>query len=183
MSNYVRAKFAGGCYFFTVVTHNPTELFRAELGRRCLRNAVKRTRAQRPFEIIAFCLLFEHLHCIWRLPQGDADYSKRWSSIKGQFSREYRYLTGQRNQVSPSRARKGEVSIWQRRFWEHQIRDENDLQRHVDYIHYNPVKHGLVVHVEDWPWSTYHWFARKGAYSPGDDVQQILKADMQDFGE
>jgi len=183
MPNYIRAKFAGGCYFFTVVTYNRTELFRAELARRCLRNAIERTQWQRPFETVAFCLLFEHLHCIWRLPRYDADYSKRWSSIKGQFSREYLNLTEQRKQVSSSRARKGEVSIWQRRFWEHQIRDENDLQKHVDYIHCNPVKHGLVRHVDEWPWSTYHRYVRKGIYGPGDDFHQAMEVDMEGCGE
>jgi putative transposase len=92
-------------------------------------------------------------------------------------------LSGQRREVSSSRARKGEVAIWQRRFWEHQIRDENDLQRHVDYIHYNPVKHGLVTHVEDWPRSTYHKFVKEGFYGRANDFENVMKIGEQGFGE
>ena len=183
MSNYIRAKFEGGYYFFTVVTYKRTKLFHTELARRCLREAIEETRSRHPFETIAFCLLFEHLHCIWKLPEDDADYSKRWASIKGLFSRKYLKLSGQRRRISSSRSRKGEVCIWQRRFWEHQIRDENDLQRHVDYIHYNPVKHGLVQRVEDWPWSTYHKYAKEGFYGRTNDFEQIMKVSTETFGE
>jgi putative transposase len=148
-----------------------------------LREAIEETRSRRPYETIAFCLLFEHLHCIWKLPENDADYSKRWSSIKGHFSRTYLSLSGQHRQPSSSRARKGEVCIWQRRFWEHQIRDENDLQRHVDYIHYNPVKHGLVHCVEDWPWSTYHKYVKEGFYGRVNDFEHIINVSTDTFGE
>lgn len=183
MPNYIRAKFEGGYYFFTVVTYNRTRLFHIELARDCLRKAIENTRSRRPFETIAFCLLFDHLHCVWKLPEDDADYSIRWSSIKGLFSRTYLNLSGQRKQVSSSRTRKGEVCIWQRRFWEHQIRDENDLQRHVDYIHYNPVKHGWVRKVENWPWSTYHKFVKEGFYGRVNDFAQIAKVDVEGYGE
>ena len=183
MPNYRRAKFEGGYYFFTVVTHQRAELFHNELARCVLREAIEKTRSRRPFETVAFCLLFEHLHCIWKLPENDADYSMRWASIKGQFSKEYLNLIGQRTKVIASRARKGEVCIWQRRFWEHQIRDENDLQRHVDYIHYNPVKHGLVREVEDWPWSTYHKYIKDGFYSGGSDFENVTNITMEGFGE
>jgi len=183
MPNYIRAKFEGGYYFFTVVTYRRAKLFRTELARHCLREAIETTRSRWPFETIAFCLLFEHLHCIWKLPEDDADFSKRWASIKGRFSNTYLKLSGQRKHASPSRARKGEVSIWQRRFWEHQIRDENDLQRHVDYIHYNPVKHGLVRQVDDWPWSTYHKYSKEGFYGRVDHFRQIADGSTDSFGE
>jgi len=183
MPNYIRAKFEGGYCFFTVVTYERTILFHTELARRCLRKAIEETRSRRPFETIAFCLLFEHLHCIWKLPEDDADYSKRWSSIKGLFRRTYLNLSGQRRRASSSRARKGEVCIWQRRFWEHQIRNENDLQRHVDYIHYNPIKHGLVQCVDDWPWSTYHKYAKEGFYGRVNDFEHIMKVSTDAFGE
>ena len=183
MPNYIRAKFEGGYYFFTVVTYERTRLFHTELARCCLRKAIEETRSRRPFETIAFCLLFEHLHCIWKLPEDDADYSKRWSSIKGLFSRTYLNLSGQRRQASLSRARKGEACIWQRRFWEHRIRNENDLQRHVDYIHYNPIKHGLVQCVDDWPWSTYHKYAKEGFYGRVNDFEHIMKVSTDAFGE
>lgn len=85
--------------------------------------------------------------------------------------------------MSSSRARKGEVAIWQRRFWEHQIRDENDLQRHVDYVHYNPVKHGLVQDVEDWPWTTYHKYLKEGFYGRMNDFRNVTNIDSDGFGE
>jgi putative transposase len=158
-------------------------LFRSETSRACLREAIEKTRSRHPFETVAFCLLFEHLHCIWKLPEDDADYSKRWSSIKGRFSKVYLNISGQRKHTTPSRARKGEVCIWQRRFWEHQIRDERDLQRHVDYIHYNPVKHGLVREVEQWPWSTYHKYVKEGFYGSTDDFENITNITPDDFGQ
>ena len=127
MPNYIRAKFEGGYYFFTVVTYRRVELFSIELARRCLREAIRKTQSRHPYETVAFCLLPDHFHCVWKLPEADADFSMRWSSIKGWFSREYLLLSGNQGQVPRSRARKGEACIWQRRFWEHQIRDEQDL--------------------------------------------------------
>jgi putative transposase len=183
MPNYIRAKFEGGYYFFTIVTYQRAELFRNELARRLLKEAIENTRSRYPFETIAFCLIFEHLHCVWKLPENDSDYSRRWSSIKGNFSREYLKLSEQHREVSSSRERKGEAAIWQRRFWEHQIRHENDLQRHVDYIHYNPVKHGLVQHVEEWPWSTYHKYAREGFYGHVNDFKDVTNISVDGFGE
>ena len=183
MPNYKRAKFEGGYYFFTVVTYKRIKFFDKELARNCLREAIEKTRSRRPFETLAFCLMFDHLHCIWKLPEGDADFSKRWSSIKGLFSKTYSSLSGRRRQISPSRERKGEVCIWQRRFWEHQIRDEKDLQHHVDYIHYNPVKHGLVQRVEDWPWSTYHKYVKEGFYGHVNNFNEISKISMEYFGQ
>ncbi len=106
------------------------------------------------------------------------------ASIKGLFSREYRRRMDRQGRISPSRERKGEVTIWQRRFWEHQIRDEDDLQRHVDYIHYNPIKHGLVKDAQDWPWSTYHRYVMQGFYgtpNPFDKIQAF--DDGYTFGE
>jgi putative transposase len=183
MPNYKRAKFEGGYYFFTLVTYNRTKLFQDERARSCLRQVIEKTQFRHPFEIVAFCLLFDHLHCIWKLPENDSDYSKRWSSIKGLFSMDYSKSSELNIKVSPSRVRKGEVCIWQRRFWEHQICDEKDLQRHVDYIHYNPVKHGLVLQVEDWSWSTYHKFVKNGFYGRGSDFKNVTNIDAKDFGE
>lgn len=164
MPNYIRAKFEGGYYFFTVVTHGRVKLFLNPLARQCLRDAIAATRQRRPFESVAFCLLPEHLHCVWKLPDGDADFSTRWASIKGGFSRALLRLGGRQATPSSSRQRRGEAGLWQRRFWEHQIRDERDLQRHIDYIHYNPLKHGLVACLDDWPWSSYHRYRRDGFY-------------------
>jgi putative transposase len=183
MPNYIRAKFEGGYYFFTVVTYRRMKLFNTELARQCLREAILKTQSQRLYETVVFCLLPDHLHCIWKLPEGDADFSTRWSSIKGLFSQKYLQLGGRQGKATNSRKRKGEVCIWQRRFWEHQIRDEKDLHRHINYIHYNPVKHGWVQRVEDWPWSTYHRYVKEGFYGPAENFEEVVNISSADFGE
>ena len=183
MPNYIRAKFPGGYYFFTVVTYKRKRIFSHEASRTLLRNAIKEAQRSYPFEVIAFCLLPDHLHCIWKLPKNDADFSKRWSFIKGYFSRNY-HANQKTAVLSASRKNKEEAAIWQRRFWEHQIRDEKDLQKHVDYIHYNPVKHGLVTSPEEWLWSTYLNFVDKGFYKGHSIIERV--DDMQErsgFGE
>ena len=111
-----------------------------------------------PFSIVAMVVLPDHLHAIWRLPVGDAAYPMRWSLLKAEFSR--RQERGER--ASLSRAAKRERGIWQRRYWEHQIRDESDLARHMEYIHFNPVKHGWVIRPVDWPDSTLHGYIERG---------------------
>ncbi len=183
MPNYIRAKFEGGYYFFTVVTHRRRKLFLTSSSRDCLHEAIDLTRANHPFETVAFCLLPEHLHCVWKLPDGDADFSIRWASIKGSFSRAHLRLEGPKGTASPSRQRRGEAGLWQRRFWEHQIRDERDLQKHIDYIHYNPLKHGLVERLEDWPWSTYHRYRRDGFYGGPAAFDDIAQSKNITFGE
>jgi len=164
MTRYRRAKGEGVLYFFTLVTCQRRPLFSASFARSCLRRAIRQTRQHAPFRIVAFCLLPEHLHCIWEMPRADNNYAQRWARIKGRFTREYLAAGGCEISPNASRRRKRERGVWQRRFWEHQIRDEHDLQRHVDYIHFNPVKHGLVVDVEQWPWSTYHRYVAAGRY-------------------
>ena len=173
MTNYRRANFEGGYYFFTVVTHHRRAFLTDECARSCLRAAWEETRQRGHFDVVALCLLPDHLHCIWELPEGDRDFSLRWSRIKAGFTRRYLCAGGAESRQSPSRDRKRERGIWQRRFWEHQIRDEEDLQRHINYIHYNPVKHGLVERAEDWAWSTYRRYVREGIYETGnwDDIQ------------
>jgi len=164
MSHYRRARFPGGYYFFTVVTWDRRPLFVEAFARRCLRHAWQVVQERRPFELVALCLLPEHLHCLWKMPEGDAGFSKRWAALKAIFTREYLRggePDGTRNR---SRRRSKEAALWQRRFWEHQIRDERDLQRHIEYIHFNPVKHGLVAKPSEWPWSTYHRYVREGFY-------------------
>lgn len=112
---------------------------------------------------LAWVLLPDHIHAIWKLPEGDVDYSLRWSLIKQHVTRKYAERT-QEVLVSQSRQKRREGTIWQRRFWEHLIRDDRDFRRHIDYIHYNPVKHGYVSKVVDWPYSTFHRFVRNGVY-------------------
>jgi len=123
-----------------------------------LRAVIKKVKMTHPFSILAMAILTEHLHTIWRLPPGDADYPVRWSLIKAGFSR----LMARDERIRASRIAKRERGIWQRRYWEHQIRDEDYLARHVDYIHYNPVKHGWVSRPVDWPHSTLHGYIERG---------------------
>ena len=118
-------------------------------------------RQAHPFQIDGIVILPDHLHTLWTLPEGDDDYSLRWRQIKSAFSR--RLDEGET--VSASRSRKRERGVWQRRFWEHTIRDDEDFARHLDYIHYNPVKHGHVKRVADWPYSSFHRHVQQGIYS------------------
>jgi putative transposase len=162
MSDYRRVFIPGGTFFFTVVTFNRRPILTSDLSREILKHAWETIQEKHPFQCDAACLLPDHLHCLWTLPENDADYSLRWAAIKALFSKGYLHAIGD---GSISRKRKGEVSIWQRRYWEHAIRDERDYARHFDYIHYNPVKHGLVKNVSEWKWSSFHKYKAKGFYS------------------
>ena len=161
MPEYRRARVPGGTYFFTVnllERHDNNALVR-EID--LLRKVVKRVRELHPFHIDAWVVLPEHMHAVWTLPESDSDYSLRWRLIRSLFSKalpreEYR---------SDVRLARGERGIWQRRYWEHLIRDEIDFAQHVDYVHINPVKHGLVSCAADWPYSTFHRYVRSGVYS------------------
>lgn len=159
MTNYRRYRVEGGTYFFTV---NLAERNRTLLTEHVdiLREAFRMVMAAHPFKINAMVVLPDHLHVIWTLPEGDHDFSLRWRQIKSAFSREIE--KGER--ISKSRRRKQERGIWQRRFWEHAIRDEEDFRRHLDYVHYNPVKHGHARRVVDWPYSSFHRHVRLGTY-------------------
>lgn len=159
---YRRANTPGGTYFFTVnLADRSSRLLVDRIDD--LRASVRLVKQRHPFEIVAWIVLPEHLHAIWTLPQDDADYSTRWALIKAGYSRRI-----ERSEViSPSRRAKGERGLWQRRFWEHQIRDEIDLQRHVDYVHFNPVKHGHALRAADWRYSSIHRYVRLGDL-PGD---------------
>jgi putative transposase len=157
MSRYRRAKIEGGVFFFTLaVSDRSSDLLVREIDR--LRHTYAAVQKRLPFETIAICILPDHLHALWQLPNGDADFSARWSRFKSGFSRGL--------PVSPTRSTskiaKREKGIWQRRYWEHAIRDDADFERHVDYIHYNPVKHGLVTRVVDWPHSGFHRYVEQG---------------------
>ena len=160
MRIYQRLRIEGGCYFFTVnlAERHSTDLLVQHIDG--LREALRTTMHDHPVSIDAMVVLPDHLHCIWQLPPGDDDYSKRWRLIKARFSR--RVDRGER--ISASRQRKGERGIWQRRYWEHAIRDEQDYQRHVDYIHYNPVKHGHVQAPHEWPHSSFARWVERGMY-------------------
>jgi putative transposase len=164
MPDYRRYYVPGGTYFFTLVTQDRRPILTAELGRAALRHAIENQKSKRPFEIVAFVLLPDHLHTVWTLPAGDSDYSLRWGQIKESFTRRYLECGGTEARRSMSRTVHRERAIWQRRFWEHTCRDEDDLKRLVDYIHWNPCKHGLASHVKEYPWSSFHRFVRLGEY-------------------
>lgn len=160
MRTYIRSRIPGATYFFTVnlAERRGNPLLVEHVG--ALREAFRRVRKDHPFDLKGSVILPDHLHCLWQLPEGDCDFPTRWRLIKAQFSRAI--PAGER--ISASRQRKGERGIWQRRLWEHTIRDEADFSRHMDYIHYNPVKHGYVQHVRDWPHSSFHRLVKEGVY-------------------
>ena len=166
MPDYRRFHVPGGTFFFTVVTYQRRPLLAEPMARACLRNAFRVVRERHPFDIPALVLLPDHLHTIWTLPRGDADYSLRWRRIKEEFTESYLEQGGEEGFLSDSRRARKERGVWQRRFWEHAIRDEDDFEKQAHYIHYNPVKHGLVKRPLDWEFSSFHRWVRKGDYSP-----------------
>ena len=153
MPEYRRWLQPGGTFFFTVVTYERHKFLTEPRARRCLRQAIREVRSKRPFTVTAMVMLPEHLHCVWELPPDDADFSTRWQLIKKRFDRLW---------LPPKT--KPPRGVWQPRFWEHCVRDETDLKRHVDYIHWNPVKHGYVTRTRDWPYSTFARFVKMGEY-------------------
>jgi putative transposase len=142
-----------------------------------LRTAFRHTRARHPFAIEAIVVLPDHLHAIWTLPEGEADFAMRWRLIKAAFS----HALPRTEPISASRQAKGERGIWQRRYWEHTIRNATDFERHMDYVHFNPMKHGLVARVQDWPHSSFHRMVRLGIY-PGSWAGDAREAGSS-FGE
>ena len=160
---YRRSHQPGGSYFFTLVTHQRQPLLSIPENIDRLRIVFKREKEKYPFAIDAIVILPDHLHAIWSLPEDDQDYSGRWSRIKRHFSAG---CIGAVASQSISRRNKREKPVWQRRFWEHTIRHENDWRRHIDYIHYNPVKHGHAKAPGEWPYSSFQHCVRKGWYPP-----------------
>ncbi|MDI3336301.1 transposase [Defluviimonas aestuarii] len=185
MSRYLRPHAPGATVFFTVaLAERGSDLLVREIGR--LRAAVAATRRERPFGIDAWVVMPDHLHCVWTLPKDDADYSVRWGAIKARFTMSLRQADG-RPGFSPAplptelpivqsgkyaglkpglRRNKREQAIWQRRFWEHHIRDEADYAAHVRYCWINPVKHGFVERAVDWPYSSIHRDIARGIAEP-----------------
>ena len=175
MVQYRRNLVKGGTYFFTVTLinrHSNLLIEHVDL----LRESIKVTRQHYPFEIIAWVVLPDHLHAVWQLPTDDSDYSGRWRAIKSHFVRalKKRLLIAMRQD--------GSALIWQRRFWEHTIADEHDLRRCVDYCYINPVKHGLVKAVADWPYSSFHLDVKRGNY-PADWAGVDDVGNKREFGE
>lgn len=164
MSSYRRWFVPGGLFFFTVVTCHRYPFFRSHKTRELLGQAFRSVTQKQPFELFAIVLLWDHLHCLWKLPPGDSDYSTRWKAIKDHFTTEWPASGGHEEPVTLSQKRRGHRGIWQRRYWEHTVRDEDDLERRFDYIHFNPVKHGCVARAADWPWSSFHRYVDSGHY-------------------
>lgn len=164
MPNYRRPGVAGGTYFITQVTYQRQPWLSEEIGRRALRQAIARVRERYPFKVDAFVLLPDHFHCIWTLPADDSDLSTRLRLVKGYVTRHYGAALDLPLAVSASRQKRKERNLWQRRFWEHLIRDEEDFARHCDYIHFNPVRHQLCHAPTDWQFSTVHRFIEQGIY-------------------
>ncbi|WP_273205158.1 REP-associated tyrosine transposase [Marinobacter subterrani] len=154
MMNYRRNRVQGGTYFFTVVTANRAPVFSSATAVACLRSSFSSVKRCFPFSIEAMVVLPDHLHSIWTLPEDDHDFSRRWRLIKTGFTKRVKDVPG-----LPTCENR---SLWQKRFWEHTIRDGRDFERHVDYIHFNPVKHGYVARASDWPYSSFHRFVREG---------------------
>jgi putative transposase len=159
MPNYRRMWVPGGTYFFTVNLKDRKRRLLVEHVD-ALRASFRAARGARPFDMLAVVILPDHLHCIWRLPEGDADNADRWARIKSGFSRRLSVCECR----SASRLSHRERGIWQRRYWEHLIRDEDDLRRHVDYIHINPMKHGHAACTAEWPHSSFRRWVERGAY-------------------
>ncbi len=170
MSNYRRFWIRGGTYFFTVVTRERISILTDKHVRETLKEAIQKVKDRHPFEIISWVLLPDHLHMVWTLPGDDDKFALRWMLIKSAVTK----------QLHKSGEYQG--SIWQRRYWEHLIRDEVDLKNHVDYIHFNPVKHGLCKKAHEWQWSTFNKFVDLGEYQKNWDIEEnhiIRKLDFE----
>ena len=164
MPNYQRAREGCTC-FFTVVTYRRRKFLCEEQCRNYLRETVEETRVKYPFSVDAWVLLPDHMHCIWTMPADDMDFSIRWGMIKKSFTQ----MMGselQLPQTTASRSKRRESTVCQRRFWEHMIQNDRDYAAHMDYIHYNPVKHKVVDAPRDWPHSTFHRMVEAGIYEP-----------------
>ena len=173
MSNYRRLNIAGGTYFITQVTYQRQPWLCSDIGRTALRTALQHIRQNYPFSIDAFVLLPDHFHCIWTLPQGDSNLSIRMLLLKRFVTKYYGDKLGLDVSISRSRAKRKEGNLWQRRFWEHLIRDDVDFANHCDYIHYNPVRHRLCESPQQWAFSSIHRFIQ----------QQIYPLDWGDCGD
>ena len=156
MVKYRRSNVTGGTYFFTLVLRDrKSDLLTKYIKQ--LGDAMRHVKAIHPYKTIAIVVLPDHMHVMWKLPDHDCNYSLRWRCIKTRFAKNLKMIG-----VNIVKNASGENMLWQRRFWEHLIRNDKDYERHMDYIHYNPVKHNLVSQVVDWPFSTFHRYVNNG---------------------
>ena len=170
---YRRAVIPGGSFFFTLVTAERRPLLASDAAIDNLRRAFATVRAKRPFNVDAIVILPDHLHCIWTLPPGDVDFATRWRLVKTWFTKHYD--PAECGLPDGARVNVHKQSVWQHRYWEHALRDEADFTRHVEYIHFNPVKHGLVASASAWQYSSFHRYVAAGLYPAdwGNDVPDI----------
>lgn len=159
---YRRSKTKGGTYFFTLVTYKRKKLFQNIYLANLFLNIIKQIKFKYPFKMSGFVLLPDHFHCIWTLPENDMDFSIRWRLIKSNFTRQC--LSTYKTKPTSSRSAKKEQCIWQRRFWEHEIKNEIEFSKYLDYIHFNPVKHGYVNLPCEWQHSSFHYYVKKEIY-------------------
>ena len=164
MSHYKRWYREAGTYFFTVVTYKRQRLFADQKARDILHEAIGWVQQRHPFQIVGMVLLPDHLHCLWRMPEDDGDFSRRWSMIKRRFTLSWKSAGRTIIPVKPNQRARRQQGIWLPRFWEHLIRDQQDMANHMDYIHFNPTKHGWVACPHLWPHSTFHRWVNEGAY-------------------
>ena len=176
MVGYRRNRLSGGTYFFTVVLQDRSSCYLLN-NIELLRQSFRHVRTTSFYKTLAAVVLPDHLHVIWQLPEGDVDYPGRWKAIKSHFTRNVVKLDDSIIQNT-----RGEYVLWQKRYWEHTIRNEQDLKTHIDYIHYNPVKHGYVSNVNDWPFSTFHEYVKKGML-PKDWGGDVPDFEDMTFGE
>ncbi len=183
MPEYRRSWVQGGTFFFTLVTYNRNPIFSSNTNFQLFLKTWNDVQSLHPFESIAACVLPDHIHAIWKLPEDDADYPMRWKEIKRLFTQEYN-RNNQKGMVrSQSQQIQGEATIWHRRYWEHTIRDQDDLNAHIDYVHINPLKHGLVNMVKEWPWSSFHRYVRMGIYPSDWGGKPDIKLKVVSHGE
>lgn len=181
MPNFRRSRVAGATYFFTVVTAERRRILCEENARTILRQCMVECRHRWPFQIDAIVLLPDHLHALWTLPIADGEYSRRWAWIKKEFTTRWLRAGGAESARTPGQIRDGRRGVLQAKFWEHTIRDTHDYERHADYIHYNPVHHGLCGRPVDWPYSSIHRWIQRGWYVPnwGTNERFVAPAKME----
>jgi putative transposase len=164
MPEYRRTRIEGATYFFTVVTFRRQPILCLPESLDAMRDVITDVAQRHPFQADAWVVLPDHMHFVWTLPEGDSNYSVRWAIVKKELTKRLSSSIGTDNARTQSRQHHREGTVWQRRFWEHQIRDEQDFRAHVDYIHFNPVKHGLVGSPNEWRCSSFHGWVAQGAY-------------------
>jgi len=183
MPEYRRIRLKGSCVFITLITFNRASILVEPSALRLLRHVWKKVAKRLPFSTDAVCILPDHIHMMITLPENDSDYSIRIREIKRLFTRYYQNSIEEIAARNASRIRQKEATIWQRRFWEHTIKDEQDYENHFDYIHFNPVKHGYVRSVVEWEWSSFHRYVRQGVYEPDWGDGLIMGKIETNYGE